>query len=181
MGLISDSDDGQKPLFRKWYRQQKKDGYSDTEIRDTVIRVRLSGSEEWLLIEGRESVALVNADSKIGLKLWGTIQSFGNKQLLALLIIPAKGKLGFDLEPNPEEVGFWSFDSEDIIFGEDMNPTIGAGLTNLSLESMTPKSVNGSGKIGHGGTGEAPTDSSTNGKGTVGEKRSRRSLGTPGA
>lgn len=181
MGLIADNDDGQKPLFRKWYRQQKKEGYIDSEIRDTVERVKLSGSEEWLIVEGQESVALINADSKVGQHLWGLFQQFAGKQLYALYLLPAKGKLGFDLEPAQELIGFWSNDGGEIVFGDTERPTTGGGLTKISLESMTPLSVNGSGKIGHGGAGSIPTESSGNGASTLVEKRRKRPSEEPGA
>lgn len=138
MGLLAKGDDGQKPLWRKFVAKQKKAGVKLSTLRDVVENIRLSGSEEWILIEGSQAVAMINAESKVGQSLWETVTQFeGN--LKALEIVFATGKLGFDLEPSETLSGFWSYDeeSEKVEFSDGEIKKTSTGLSGLSLESMT--------------------------------------------
>lgn len=112
MGMLS-TDDDQKPLFRTWLKQQKRLGIPEQEIIDTVESIRLSNSEEWILIEGENSVAMINAESKVGKEFWSTIETF-NGVLKALQIVPAKGKLGFDLEPKENSAVYWVWEDTKV-------------------------------------------------------------------
>jgi hypothetical protein len=138
MGLLAKGDDGQKPLWRKFVARQKKLGIKPSTLRDVVESIRLSGSEEWILIEGSQAIAMINAESKIGQSLWETVTQFeGN--LKALEIVFATGKLGFDLEPSDTLSGYWSYDeeTEKVEFSDGEIKKTSTGLSGLSLESMT--------------------------------------------
>lgn len=138
MGLLEKADDGQKPLFRKYAARVKKSGGKQSEIIELVESIRLSSSEEWILIECTNSVAMLNALSKVGTSFWELVTQF-NGEMKALAIVFASGKLGFDVEPHPTEVGHWTYneDEEKVVFtdGEVKKPT--TGLSGLTLESMT--------------------------------------------
>lgn len=97
MGLISDNTKNNNDdlmLYRKYVQQQKKLGVS--EIVDNVLTIQLSSTEEWILIKTKEALALINAESKLGKTLWNEFKKF-NGEGGELLIIPDKGKIGFDL------------------------------------------------------------------------------------
>lgn len=138
MGLLGKADDGQKPMFRKYAARIKKSGGKQSEIVETVESIRLSSSEEWILIECTNSLAMLNALSKVGTSFWELVTQF-NGEMKALAVVFASGKLGFDVEPHPTDVGYWTYDEEDekVIFtdSEIKKPT--TGLSGLSLESMT--------------------------------------------
>lgn len=142
MGLLADQDDGKKPLFRVFCKQQKKLGIPQDEIFDVVETIRLSSSEEWILIEGQRSVAMLNAESKVGKELWDTIAQFTGK-LRGLKIIPAKGKLGFDLEPHESLIVDWEWDMDKLSCVNDKSSSSNFAAK-LTLESMqVPFSENG--------------------------------------
>lgn len=104
MGLLSGAEQDKKPLARSWFK--KNPGQSSP-----VEHIRLSGSEEWILIECVDFVALLNAESKVGKAFWKNCQAFNGKAK-GLECLPAKGKLGFDLEPS-ELIGYWEWDGEN--------------------------------------------------------------------
>jgi len=138
MGLLQKGDDGQKPLFRKYVARLKKSGVKPSEIFELVESIRLSSSEEWILIECTNSVAMLNAQSKVGTSFWELVTQF-NGEMKALTVTFAFGKLGFDLEPHPTESGHWTYDEDEerVTFtdGEVKKPI--TGLSGLTLESMT--------------------------------------------
>lgn len=138
MGLLEKADDGQKPLFRKYAAKVKKSGGKQSEILEVVENIRLSSSEEWILIECTNSVAMLNAQSKVGTSFWELVTQF-NGEMKALAVVFASGKLGFDVEPHPTHTGFWEYDedSEKVIFSDGELKKPSTGLSGLSLESMT--------------------------------------------
>ena len=142
MGLLGDSSDQQKPLFRKWVRTQLRDGVKAEDIKTPVECVRISSSGEWMLIEGSDATALINMDSKVGMKLWETLTQFEG-ELKVLDIVPAKGKLGFDLEPSTTTNGIWEYDEVEEtlvcnIVGKSTGKKKSTTLSKLSLASMKP-------------------------------------------
>ena len=142
MGLLGNGNDQQKPLFRKWVRSQLKDGVSVEDIKTPVECVRISSSGEWMLIEGIDATALINMDSKVGAKLWETLTQFEG-ELKVLDIVPAKGKLGFDLEPSTTANGIWEYDEAEetltcSIVGKSTVKKKSTSLSKLSLDSMKP-------------------------------------------
>lgn len=145
MGMLEQNDDGQKPLFRVWAKRKAKSRVKPENIFDVVISIKLSSSEEWLIIEGKESVALLNAESKAGTKFWDTVKTFEGK-LKSLKLIPAKGKLGFDIEPMDKPT-VWNYDpDEERVYTSDFlsqNGNLGKGtsLSSLSLDSMKMSSA----------------------------------------
>jgi len=138
MGLIgpSEDDDKQKPLANKWFKRVGKDAT------DTVERIKLSGSGEWIVIHCTQCVALLNAQSKAGKSFWAfAIQLEGEYKILQLVY--AKGKLGWDLEPG-DRTTQWSvnLDDEEITCAEWEDFLAGGsgvtgGLTTLTLEMMS--------------------------------------------
>lgn len=138
MGLLqaTDDDDNQKPLANKWIKRVGKDAT------DTVQRIKLSSSGEWIIIECTQCVALLNAQSKAGKGFWAfAIQLEGELKKLHLKY--AKGKLGWDLEPG-EETTQWSvnLDDEEITCAEWDDFLAGgsgatSGLTSLTMEMMS--------------------------------------------
>jgi hypothetical protein len=130
-------------LFRKWIREQKKAGVPAEEIKDILISVKLSSSEEWLILEGQESKAFLYAESSVGRNFWETLCTFSG-ELKALEIVPAKGKLGFDLEPSETEVGYWKYFDEDeevtcAIGSAEVKKRKSSGLSELTLAAMQVK------------------------------------------
>lgn len=138
MGLLKQADDGQKPLFRKYAARVKKSGGKQSEILELVESIRLSSSEEWILIECENSVAMLNAHSKVGSSFWELVTQF-NGEMKGLAVVFASGKLGFDVEPHPTEVGHWTYeeDEEKVIFTDGEAKKTTTGISGLTLESMT--------------------------------------------
>lgn len=136
MGMLQDSDDGKKPLFAQYVKTQKKAGIPLDEISDKVEVIRLSSSEEWILIECDNSVALINAESKVGKAFWEQIQQFEGK-LKGLKIIYAKGKLGFDIEPDDSITVDWVWDEDKLSCVEGKSGSVGFSQK-LTLSNMQP-------------------------------------------
>lgn len=132
MGLLKGQGSDKKPLFRQWAKAEKKRG--NDLIYDAVEEIRLSSSEEWILIEGENSVALINADSKVGSALWQALLKFEG-ELKALCIVPATGKLGFDLEPMEDTYVHWFWEGESLSARKDSKPS-GLAMEKFSLENM---------------------------------------------
>jgi hypothetical protein len=112
MGLLASSDDDKKPLFRTWYKQALKNGSDKTNLQDIVISIKLSSSEEWIIIEGKSCVCLISAESKAGVKFWEFATQLTGK-LNCLLIKYAKNKLGFDIEIDTTQQTTWYQDEND--------------------------------------------------------------------
>lgn len=138
MGLLASKDDGQKPLFRKYAARHKKAGGKQSDILEIVESIRLSSSEEWIIIECTNSVAMLNALSKVGTSFWELVTQL-NGEMKALAVTFASGKLGFDVEPHPTDVGHWTYDEEEekVTFTDGEVKKSLTGLSGLSLESMT--------------------------------------------
>ncbi len=141
-GLLGSNDD-KKPFFRVWAKRKLKSKTKPENIKDIVISVKLSSSEEWLIIEGKETVTLLSAESKAGQKFWEFCQELEGK-LNTLIIVPATGKLGFDIEVNSQAQTEWFQDDEkdmvynDFFLKETGKASGGGSLTGLSLEKMKP-------------------------------------------
>ncbi len=168
MGLLASDDDGQKPLARKYFNRLKKEGVPLSDRKSTIEFVKPSGSGEWIIIEAQECVALLNANSKVGEQFWEFVQTLHGKELSGLEIYEAKGKLGLDIQPNHAVTGYWSYDSsEDKVEFGSKKSSGNSGLTNLSIEAMTPSSVSGTGDTGgkHEATIPSSPSDSTNGGG----------------
>lgn len=103
MGLLNTRHDDveEKLPFRQFVKEERKAKKPEEEIFDKVELFILSKSEEWIIIEGTKSKAFINAKSKVGTGLWQTVTQFDGF-LKGLKIVPAKNKLGFDLEPIDE-------------------------------------------------------------------------------
>lgn len=139
MGLIDQTADGRKPLFRKWYTAKKKAGMPECEIFDSVVEIRLSGTEEWILIECTECVGMISAESKAGKVLWQTLQSFSGK-LKGLKLVHCKGKIGFDLEPDDSIIVDWEWDEGKLKHVEEGSAS-SVFAQKLTLESMKAPDV----------------------------------------
>lgn len=141
MGLL-EKDDDRKPLFRKWYRDQKKAGVPEEEIACIIKTVRFSGSGEWLILDCDEATAMINAESKAGKSFWEFVSTLEGT-LKALVVIPAKGKLGFDVIPSDNLTGEWVQEKNDekVTFclpGDE--PGSSGTFTRLTMENMQPSS-----------------------------------------
>ncbi len=107
MGLLGkQSGNDDKPLFRNWAKKQ-------SDAFDPIISMKLSRSEEWIIIEGESSIAFLSAESKVGKGFWEQAQQFEG-EAFGLMLVPAKGKLGFDIEVMTVK-GFWETDADDVI------------------------------------------------------------------
>lgn len=104
LGKQNGNDD--KPLFRNWAKKQP-------DAFDPIISMKLSRSEEWIIIEGENSIAFLSAESKVGKGFWEQAQQFEG-EAFGLMLVPAKGKLGFDIEVMTVK-GFWETDADDVI------------------------------------------------------------------
>jgi len=123
MGLLASADDDKKPLFSVWASRQKKAKVKAELIRDVIIMIRLSASEEWILIECKESVALLNAESKVGKAFWKIVEGLDG-EMKALEIVPSKGKLRYDIEVSKTLTCTWEEREEgegkqNNFFGQD--------------------------------------------------------------
>lgn len=107
MGMLSQQDDGQKPLFRKWCIQARKEGKKSLLL--PIENIKLSSSEEWIIIEATEAVALLSAESKLGREFWKNLESF-NGEGIALNIHFSKGKLGFDVDFDEKRKCYYIWD-----------------------------------------------------------------------
>lgn len=104
MGMLNQEDNGQKPLFRKWCVEARKAGNKHLSL--PIEKIKLSSSEEWIIIEATEAVALLSADSKSGREFWKNLESF-NGQGISLNIHFSKGKLGFDVDFDEKRVCYY--------------------------------------------------------------------------
>lgn len=138
MGLLQSEDDGKKPLFSQYVKAQKKAGIPIAEVSDRVEFIRLSRNEEWILIECDNSVALISAEGKVGKAFWEQIQQFQGK-LKGLKVIYAKGKLGFDIEPDDSIIVDWEWDGEKLSCVEEKSSSVEFSAK-LTLENMKPNS-----------------------------------------
>lgn len=136
MGFLQGAEDGKKPLFSQYVKAQKKAGIPIAEISDRVEVIRLSSSEEWILIECDNSVALINAESKIGKAFWEQMKQFEGK-LKGLKVIYAKGKLGFDVEPDDSIIVDWVWDEERLSCINEKSGYVEFSRK-LTLENMQP-------------------------------------------
>lgn len=105
----------QKADFRDWVKWQIEEGKAQAMMYDIVESIRITSSEDWIMIIGRETKAFVWADSDVGKAFWNEVQKFDGKAK-ALKIIPAPGKLGFDIEIHESEEGFWLQENEIVSF-----------------------------------------------------------------
>lgn len=141
MGLLGNEQD-RKPLFRVWAKQKKKASKSpNPTITDIIHCIKLSSTEEWIIVEGKESVLLINAESKVGNDFWQfATQLSGN--LKQLIMIPANNKLGADIEPLDGKFCNWTYDGNDgIVYNNFFDSTGGnksdsPSLSKLTLEAM---------------------------------------------
>lgn len=178
MGLLAGNDDGQKPLARKYFNQLKKEGVPSEDRKSTVEFVKISGSGEWVIVEAQECVALINANSKVGEQFWEFVQTLHGKELSGLEIYAAKGKLGFDIQPNHAVTGYWSYESsEDKVEFGSKKSSGNSGLMNLTIDAMTPKSVSMLGNTGDKHGSGVPSTVSTSMNTDGGEKPSRKRSG----
>lgn len=141
MGLL-EKDDDRKPLFRAFVKAKKKEGVDVSAIASVIKNIRFSNSEEWLILECQECIAMINAESKAGIAFWEFVQSLEGK-LKALVVIPAKGKLGFDVIPAENLTGTWvqEKNEESVSFfleGEEAGSN--GTFTQLTIEAMQPSS-----------------------------------------
>lgn len=176
MGLLANNDDGQKPLARKYFNQLKKEGIPSEDRKDLIEFVKISGSGEWIIIEGQNCVALLNANSKVGEQFWEFVQTLHGKELSSLEMYEAKGKLGLDIQPNHSVTGFWSYDSADekVEFGTK-KATGNSGIAGLTIDAMTPKSVSTTGRTGKKHGEQTPSTGSDSGNDATQGKPSKPS------
>lgn len=141
MAGMLNQEDGRRPLFRKYCAQLKKEGIPQDEWTDLLVSIRLSANEDWLVLEGENSDALLSADSKVGKTFWNTLQTFDGLTLKALEIRFAKGKLGYDIFPSEKTTCQWTVIDETKIetsIGQTEGKKTTEGLGSITLESMTP-------------------------------------------
>lgn len=137
MGLLGSGNDNQKPLFRKWVKQYAKENPKAKTISDVIIKIKLSSSEEWVIIEGKESVALLSYESKAGQEFWELAKQLEGKGK-PLILVPAKSKLGFDIEVQEgKTTTIWEFDEyEDMVTNSFFDAQNGSGKKQSSLTSL---------------------------------------------
>lgn len=142
MGLIADDND-KKPFFRVWAKRKLKAKTKPENIKDILISIKLSSSEEWLILEGKETVSLLSAESKAGLKFWEFCQQLEG-ELNTLIITPARNKNGFDVEVNPKAQTVWYQDVDaDRVYNDFFLKETGKvsgtdSLSTLSMDKMKP-------------------------------------------
>lgn len=148
MGMLAFQEDEQKPLCRVYFKRLKREGRKPTDMQDIIISIKLSSSEEWILIEGKSCTALLKADSKAGEAFWEFAQQLTG-ELKALLLVPAKGKLGFDVVPDETQTCEWEYDEDeqrvtnsffDSLGGEKNKPSQLAKLTLEDMQKPVPSS-----------------------------------------
>lgn len=142
MGLLANSDDDKKPLFRVWYNQKLKTKVKVDSIFDVVCQIRLSASEEWIILEGVNSVGLINANSKGGKVIIKLLDNL-NGEMKALTLVFAKNKLGFDVIVSSTLTCIWEEnDSQNGVINNFFanatgNTSVKTSLDTLKLEDMT--------------------------------------------
>lgn len=140
--LKNDNDD--KPLVRKWFKEQRAKGLSDSEIMAVVDSIRLSSSDEWIIIETSTCVALIKAESKVGQEFWLLAQKFNGKAR-ALIVVPDRNKLGFNVEMHEHDTGYWANYEGEVVYSKTKAKVKGSDF-GISWEAMqkpvTPPSVN---------------------------------------
>lgn len=136
MGLIDQSDD-RKPLFKAFTNRQKKAGIPLAKVSDLVLKIKFSSSEEWLMIECKSSMGLLKAESKAARAFWEFCTTLDG-ELRALIMIPAKGKIGFDIITCDKTVCEWTYDSDDeVVYNSFFNPPDGSLTATTSLDKLT--------------------------------------------
>ena len=135
MGMLGqDANDDKKPLFRKWLSNQKKLKSGKQTI--AIESIRLSASEEWILIETEECVGLLSALSSVGQEFWNNLQEFEG-QGIGLKLIPSKGKIGFDVEFNEGKKVYYIWDENTLNLSttKKLKSTSGTSLSTLTWET----------------------------------------------
>lgn len=128
MGMLANQGNDRKPLFRQWSKE-------NPNCTDVVEHIRLSASEEWIMLECSECVALISYQSKVGQAFWQQVQQFQGKSL-GLEVIPAKGKLGFDVQPSAIP-GVWEWvDDNKVEFSDGLNVSVRTGFTSDLWDKM---------------------------------------------
>lgn len=126
--MLAGHKDDRKPLFRQWSKE-------NPSCTDVVEHIRLSASEEWIMLECSECVALISYQSKVGQAFWQQVLQFQGKSL-GLEVIPAKGKLGFDVQPSAIP-GVWEWvDDNKVEFSDGLNVPFRTGLTSDLWDKM---------------------------------------------
>lgn len=115
MGMLQNAGNDRKPLFRQWSKE-------NPNCTDVVENIRLSASGDWIMIECSECVALLSYMSRVGQEFWGEVTKFKGKSL-GLEVIPAKGKLGFDVQPSAVK-GVWEWVEDDKVEFSDGSQSI---------------------------------------------------------
>lgn len=136
--MLSSGDDEQKPLFRKWYSQAKKTGRKDLAL--IIESIRLSSSEEWIIVETEENIALINAESKLGSQFWENLQKFKGEGI-ALKIFPSKGKLGFNIDfcEDVKRFYIWEEDKVELCEKKNVKSALTNGIGQLTWENSQKK------------------------------------------
>jgi len=140
MGLLEQDkkQDDRKPLFRVWAKRQKKAYPKNSNMwEDIITSIVLSSSEEWILIEGRCSVGLISAESKVGISFLEIVEKLDG-EMKALKLVPCGGKLGFDIEVDETEICIWSdHESKDGKVNNFFDHGAGGMKESTSLKSLT--------------------------------------------
>lgn len=137
MGILNQGkDNNELLLYRKWVNANK----SLADKNQLVTSISLSATDEWILIKTLESVALLKVESAIGADLWQNLKQFNGKAK-ALVIYPAKGKLGFDLDFSDTEIAYYTWVEEELIIGKKQKTvTNGISAINWKKAQLSSKS-----------------------------------------
>jgi len=126
-----------KPKFRAWVARQRRAKVAENNIQDIIWSIKVSASEEWLVIEGKNSMAFLSYEGQAGIKFWDFAMSLEG-DLKALLLIPAKGKIGFDIVMDDTQRTTWEYDEvENQVVNSFFLTAGGNGNKKTSLTGLT--------------------------------------------
>jgi len=114
--LHQDSQEGGSdnlPLLRNWCKTEVKAGRDPYEQKQVIHCIKVSKSGEWVVLETKTCVALVNMGSDLGTQL-AQLHTQLKGEGYALVLVPhKKGKLGFSVGLDEETKVYYKYDGEE--------------------------------------------------------------------
>lgn len=138
MGILNKSEgNSQKPRFSEYIKHFKKSGGNPEEVALQIESVRLSHSEEWIIIESSECSALIHSNSICGSEFWEVCQTLSGRGRALLLVSTRDGK-DFDVEVDEQVTGYWSQGENEVYFSIK-KPRKSSPKLSISSESILLK------------------------------------------
>jgi hypothetical protein len=101
------------PLVRAWCKAQTKQDKDPYEKPLEIQCIKISKSGDWVIVETRVCVGLINIRSALGKNLEELIPTLKGKGKRLVLLPQKKGKLGFSIGIDDEHEAWYRWNSEE--------------------------------------------------------------------